>query len=47
MLDELLEESPLAWMVETDTGLVIDARMLPATLQRALAADGLIPYATV
>jgi hypothetical protein len=40
---ELLEDNPLAWLVSVN-GLVVDARMLPAELQRAAHAQGLIPF---
>ena len=40
---ELIEDNPLAWLVAVN-GLVVDARMLPAELQRAAHAQGLIPF---
>ncbi len=44
MLPSLIAQSPLAWMVEID-GFIVDARTLPAELQQAAAARGLIPHA--
>ena len=40
---ELIEDNPLAWLVAVN-GLVVDARMLPAELQRAAHAQGVIPF---
>ena len=39
---ELLEDHPLAWLVEVD-GMIIDARWLPAELQAEARRRGLIP----
>ncbi len=38
----ILEQHPLAWLVEVD-GLIVDARMLPAELQDEARRRGLIP----
>lgn len=38
----MLEQHPLAWLVEVD-GLPVDARMLPAELQEEARRRGLIP----
>lgn len=37
--------NPLAWMVETTDGLLLDARTLPANVQKQLADAGVIPHA--
>jgi hypothetical protein len=39
---ELLEDHPLAWLVEAN-GLILDARWLPAEVQREARRRGLIP----
>ncbi len=39
---EILEQNPLAWMVEVD-GIVVDARTLPVEVQAELAQRDLIP----
>jgi Domain of unknown function (DUF6398) len=38
----MLEQHPLAWLVEVD-GLIVDARMLPPELQEEARRRGLIP----
>lgn len=38
----MLEQHPLAWLVEVD-GLLVDARMLPTELQDEARRRGLIP----
>jgi hypothetical protein len=38
----VLEQHPIAWLVEVD-GLIVDARMLPAELQKEARRRGLIP----
>jgi len=38
----MLEQHPLAWLVEVD-GLIVDARMLPLELQDEARRRGLIP----
>ena len=38
----MLEQHPLAWMVEVD-GFIVDARMLPAEMQDEARRRGLIP----
>lgn len=43
MRRELVDSSPLAWMLEVD-GIVIDARRLPCALQVEAHRRGLIPY---
>ena len=40
---EVADTNPLTWMVEVN-GLVVDARMLPLTLQRRAHELGLIPF---
>jgi len=42
MHSTILEQHPLAWLVEGD-GLIVDARMLPAELQDEARRRGLIP----
>jgi hypothetical protein len=39
---ELLDDHPLAWLVEVD-GMIVDARWLPAELQAEAHRRGLIP----
>ena len=40
---ELIDSSPLAWMLEVD-GIIVDARRLPVALQVQAFQMGLIPY---
>lgn len=42
-LPSMLEENPLAWMIEVN-GLPVDARMLPREIQEEAYRLGLIPY---
>ena len=42
-LEALLEDNPLAWMLEID-GLAVDIRMAPRELQEQAYQQGLIPY---
>jgi hypothetical protein len=42
-LPSLLEENPLAWMIEVD-GFVMDVRTAPYEIQEAAYGQGLIPY---
>jgi hypothetical protein len=39
---ELLDDHPLAWLVQLD-GIIVDARQLPAELQAEARRRGLIP----
>jgi uncharacterized protein YfaT (DUF1175 family) len=39
---ELLEDHPLAWLVEVN-GMIVDARWLPPELQAEARRSGLIP----
>ena len=39
-----MADNPLVWMVETDSGFIVDARELPRALQEELAEAGLIPF---
>ena len=43
MLSKLVEESPMAWMIEVN-GLVMDARRLRREIQEEAFRKGLIPY---
>jgi hypothetical protein len=42
-LPSMLEDNPLAWMIEVD-GLPVDARMMPREIQKEAHRLGLIPY---
>jgi hypothetical protein len=42
-LPSMLEENPLAWMIEVN-GLPVDARMMPREVQEEAYRLGLIPY---
>jgi hypothetical protein len=42
-LPSMLEENPLAWLIEVN-GLVVDARMMPIEVQEEAYRLGLIPY---
>ena len=39
---ELLEQNPLAWMIEVG-GLIVDARTMPPEIQEEARRRGLIP----
>lgn len=43
LLPELIENSPMVWMVLVD-GFLVDARSLPKPLQKEAVEKGLIPY---
>ena len=43
ILPSMLDEYPTAWMISVN-GLVVDARMLPRSLQETAYKKGLIPY---
>ncbi|MEB3316783.1 MAG: DUF6398 domain-containing protein [Cyanobacteriota bacterium] len=43
LLPNLLEESPIPWMLEVD-GFIVDVRTLPLEIQMEACAKGLIPY---
>jgi hypothetical protein len=43
-LPSRLHDHPLAWLVETGQGFIIDARNLPKDQQAMLHQAGLIPY---
>ncbi len=43
MRRDLIDSSPLTWLLEVD-GLLVDARQLPPALQRQALELGLIPY---
>lgn len=43
-LPSKLGDNPLAWLVELNDGLVVDARHLPRHVQEDAAARGIIPY---
>lgn len=43
-LHSLMAENPLAWLVELDNGMIMDARALPRELQEEAFQLGLIPY---
>jgi hypothetical protein len=43
MLRQLVEESPMAWMIEVD-GFIVDARHLKREIQEEAFRRGLIPY---
>jgi len=40
----LMSQNPIAWMVQTPEGFVMDARSLPFEVQQVLADEGIIPY---
>lgn len=42
-LPGLMDQNPLAWMIEVD-GFILDARHLPRDVQEIAHAKGLIPY---
>ena len=42
-LPSLLDDNPLAWMIEVN-GLLVDARMMPVEIQEIAYEKGLIPY---
>ena len=39
-----LEDNPLAWMIETPEGIILDARFVPRDLQEDLYGEGIIPF---
>jgi hypothetical protein len=43
-LPSLMSQNPIAWMVQTPEGFVMDARSLPFEVQQLLADQGIIPY---
>ncbi|MEO0405788.1 MAG: plasmid pRiA4b ORF-3 family protein [Cyanobacteria bacterium P01_A01_bin.135] len=41
----MIDKNPLVWMVQTSSGMIIDARSAPPEVQMRMAEAGLIPYA--
>ena len=39
----MIEQHPMAWLVEVDGGFIVDARTLPPELQDEARRRGLIP----
>ncbi|MGF1513731.1 MAG: plasmid pRiA4b ORF-3 family protein [Elainellaceae cyanobacterium] len=42
-LPSLMDQNPLAWLISSPTGMIIDARSAPPEVQERLAEAGLIP----
>ncbi len=43
-LPSLMDQNPLAWMVQTPEGFIQDARSFPYEIQQMLVDEGILPY---